>query len=104
MFVLTPKNVKTVFRKTGIVPFNPSVIIADMLATSKETSAEAHLPVTNKTASEPIQIIADMLRFLQLNIGDDGDVLSTPYHLEAAEILVPEPVVPASGPRPTRVT
>jgi len=103
VFALTPENVKTVFRKTGIVPFNPSVITADMLATSKETSTEAHLPVTKKTASEPIQIIADMLRSLQLNIGDDRDVSSSPYHLEAAEILVPEPVVPASGPRPTRV-
>jgi len=98
VFALTPENVKTAFRKTGIVPFNPSVITADMLATSKETSTEAHLPVTNKTASEPIQIIADMLCSLQLNIGDDGDVSSTPYHLEAAEILVPEPVVPASSP------
>ena len=103
VFALTPENIKTAFHKTDIVPFNPSVITADMLTTSKETSTEAHFPMTNKTASESIQIIADMLHSLQLNIGNDGDVSSTPYHLEAAEILVPEPVaqVPASSPRPT---
>jgi len=96
MFVLTPENIKTAFHKTGIVPFNSSVITANMLTTSKETSAKAHLPVTNKTTFELIQIIADMLCSLQLNIGNDGDVSSTPYHLEAVEILVPEPVAQVS--------
>ncbi|KIJ93023.1 hypothetical protein K443DRAFT_37672, partial [Laccaria amethystina LaAM-08-1] len=42
---LTPGNIKTAFRKTGIHPFNPDVVTSDMLAPSKETSLEANLPV-----------------------------------------------------------
>ncbi|KIJ96358.1 hypothetical protein K443DRAFT_74193, partial [Laccaria amethystina LaAM-08-1] len=42
---LTPGNIKTAFRKTGIHPFNPDVVTPDMLAPSKETSLEANLPV-----------------------------------------------------------
>jgi hypothetical protein len=60
---LTPGNIKTAFRKTGIHPFNPNVVTPDMLAPSKETSLESHLPV--KT-SEGAKIFADMLRKLQV--------------------------------------
>ncbi|KIJ96205.1 hypothetical protein K443DRAFT_67055, partial [Laccaria amethystina LaAM-08-1] len=53
---LTPELIKTAFRKTGIWPFNPNVITADMLAPSKETSIQSHLPVP--TSSQPVQILA----------------------------------------------
>lgn len=59
---LTPANIRTAFRKTGIHPFDPSVITPDLLAPSKETSLEANLPVET---SESTKIFADMLRKLQ---------------------------------------
>ena len=55
---LTPGNIKTAFRKTGIHPFNPDIITSDMLAPSKETSLEANLPVET---SDAVKIFADML-------------------------------------------
>ena len=103
VFAFTPENVKTSFCKTSIVPFNLSVITADMLATSKETSAEAHLSMTKKTASELIQIITDMLCSLQLNIDNDGGVSSTPDHLKAEKIVPEVAQVPDSGPQHTQV-
>ena len=57
---LTPELIKTAFRKTGIWPFNPNVITAEMLAPSRETSVESHLPVP--TSSQPVQILAAMLQ------------------------------------------
>jgi hypothetical protein len=59
---LTPGNIRTAFRKTGVHPFNPNVITSDMLAPSKETSLESHLPVET---SESTKIFADMLRKLR---------------------------------------
>jgi len=74
---LTPELIKTAFRKTGIWPFNPNVITADMLAPSKETSIQSHVPVP--TSSQPVQILAAMLQGLQIT-GDtpdsDADVIS----------------------------
>ena len=59
---LTPGNIKTAFRKTGIHPFNPDVVTSDMLAPSKETSLEANLPVETSDAAK---LFADMLRRLR---------------------------------------
>jgi len=41
---LTPEIIKTAFQKTGLHPFDPSVIKPEMFAPSKDTSIEAHLP------------------------------------------------------------
>jgi len=71
---LTPENIKSAFRKTGIVPFNPDVITPAMMAPSKETSCEAHLPVES---SEGVKAIAKMLSKLQLR-GDASDSESHP--------------------------
>lgn len=68
---LTPGNIKTAFRKTGIHPFNPDVITPDMLAPSKETSLEANLPVESSDATK---LFADMLRRLQdLELVEESD-------------------------------
>lgn len=61
---LTPDNVRAAFRKTGVWPFNPGVVLKEMLAPSKETSCEAHLPVAPST---PVRIIAKMLRKLAIS-------------------------------------
>ena len=63
---LTSGNIKTAFRKTGVVPFNPNVITPDMLAPSKETSVESHLPVDfDVKTSDGAKVFADMLRKLR---------------------------------------
>ncbi|KIK65808.1 hypothetical protein GYMLUDRAFT_70101 [Collybiopsis luxurians FD-317 M1] len=42
---LTPENIHAAFKKTGVWPFDRSVITPDMMATSKETSLKSYLPV-----------------------------------------------------------
>ncbi|KAF5329630.1 hypothetical protein D9619_009466 [Psilocybe cf. subviscida] len=66
----TPELIKKAFRKTGIVPFDPSVIKPEQLATSKETSCELHLPAlvpALEDAENPVNILANML--INLKIG-----------------------------------
>lgn len=63
---LTPENIKSSFRKTGVWPFDPSVITPEMMAPSKETSCEGHLPITPVT---PVRVIAKLLR--DLAVKDD---------------------------------
>ena len=70
MRALTPGNIRTTFCKTGIYPFNPNVITPDMLAPSKETSLESHLPVET---SESTKIFVDMLQKLQAIEEDESD-------------------------------
>jgi hypothetical protein len=73
---LTPENIKSAFRKTGIVPFNPDVVTPEMMAPSKETSSEAHLPVES---SDGVKIIANLLRKLQIqeNASDSNSNLNS---------------------------
>jgi hypothetical protein len=62
VLALTPANIKAAFKKTGIWPFNPNVVTADMLAPSKATSSEAHLP---SPPNDPaVDILATMFRKL----------------------------------------
>lgn len=69
--VLTPALIKTAFRKTGVWPYDPSVITEAMMAPSKETSCEGYLPIVPPT---PIRIVAKLLRdFAQLELKDDLD-------------------------------
>lgn len=43
---LTPENVRAAFRKTGVHPFDPTVVTESMLAPSKPTSSsDSNLPV-----------------------------------------------------------
>jgi hypothetical protein len=46
---LTPENIKSSFCKTGVWPFNLSVITLVMMAPSKESSCEGHLPIAPAT-------------------------------------------------------
>ena len=96
---LTPGNIKTAFRKTGIHPFNPDVVTSEMLAPSKETSLEANLPVET---SEAAKLFADMLRKLrdlevaESDSGEDSD--KSPQLAEEREINVrPETPGPSTS-------
>lgn len=56
---LTPENIKSAFRKTGVWPLDWNVITEDMMAPSKETSCEGHLPLMPAT---PVRLVATVLR------------------------------------------
>jgi hypothetical protein len=60
-WALTPENIKSSFQVTGVWPLNPSVITPTMMAASKETSCEAHLPIV---PTMPIRVIAKLLQKL----------------------------------------
>ncbi|KDQ33603.1 hypothetical protein PLEOSDRAFT_1073814 [Pleurotus ostreatus PC15] len=55
---LTPENIKAAFRKTGVYPFDRSVITQEMMAPSLETSFRGHLPVEPTT---PVRAVTNML-------------------------------------------
>jgi hypothetical protein len=55
---LTPETIKMAFRKTGVFPFDPSVVTAEMLAPILESSYRGHLPLKPST---PVKIITDLL-------------------------------------------
>ena len=59
---LTSENIKSAFKKTGVWPFNPHVVTEEMLAPSKETSSEAHLPIPLDDPA--VNVLATMLRKL----------------------------------------
>jgi hypothetical protein len=59
---LTPDNVKAAFRKTGVYPFNPSVITNDMLAPARETALEHHAVVPLET---PVRVLVGAITKLQ---------------------------------------
>ena len=46
---LTPENIKAAFRKTGVYPFDPSIITADMLAPAHETAIAHHAVIPLET-------------------------------------------------------
>ena len=50
--VFTKANILAAFLKTGIVPFNPDVVTAEMMAPSIETSISSLFPLT---LTSPIQ-------------------------------------------------
>jgi 2-iminoacetate synthase ThiH len=78
---LSPALVKKAFEKTGIWPFNPDVVPAEMMALSKETSRKGHLPFAQST---PIRIAAQRLEHvlqpptesvaLSIILDDVGDI------------------------------
>ncbi|PPQ94161.1 hypothetical protein CVT25_004429, partial [Psilocybe cyanescens] len=98
---LTPENIKMAFKKTGIHPYDPSVITESMLAPSKDTSYEVHLPVPMKQASEPVQALAKALRDLQLV--DSSSSVDTETMTSAAEIRSTE-MADRAGPREVQIT
>ena len=56
--VLTPKNIKAAFSRTGAWPFNRLVVTAEMLAPSLESSCQAYLPVQPTT---PVRAVTALI-------------------------------------------
>ena len=73
---LTAENIKSAFKKTGVWPFNPRVVTEEMLAPSKETSSEAHLPIPPNDPA--VNVLAMMLQKLAKisEVEDAPDVIS----------------------------
>lgn len=84
---LTPANIKAAFKKTGIWPFNPNVVTADMLAPSKAMSCEAHLP--SPPDDPAINILATMFQKLA-RVRDDPQ--------SEAEFISEDPIAGPSNP------
>jgi hypothetical protein len=55
---LTPENIQSAFRKTGVYPFDPSVIPEEKLAPAQETSTKHHPIVPLKT---PVRVLANAI-------------------------------------------
>lgn len=56
---LTEENIKATFRKTGVIPFNPSVVTSTMMAPSETTSTQSTAPIRQTT---PVRLMTDMVR------------------------------------------
>jgi hypothetical protein len=56
---MQPDTVKAAFRKTGTWPVDPNAVTPEMMAPSKVTSKDAHLPVVPPT---PVRVVAAMLK------------------------------------------
>lgn len=69
---LTPENIKTAFRKTGIWPLDRNVISKADMAPSKETSCEAHLPIES---SLDVQAVVGLLK--KMSLADEASAASS---------------------------
>lgn len=58
---LTPENIKSSFRKTGVWPYDPSKITPEMMAPSRETAYRGSLPLPPPT---PVRILTDVMQQL----------------------------------------
>ncbi|KIK74541.1 hypothetical protein PAXRUDRAFT_40352, partial [Paxillus rubicundulus Ve08.2h10] len=56
---LTPENIHAAFCKTGVWPFNPNVVTAEMMAPSLETSSSGHLPLPQPS---PVWAVMGVIR------------------------------------------
>lgn len=55
---LTPELIAAAFRKTGVWPYNPSVVTSSMMAPSKETARRVVFPVIPPT---PVRVMTQMM-------------------------------------------
>jgi hypothetical protein len=69
----TPHNIQLAFRKTGVVPFDPSAISATLLSVAVETSTQGSLPIRQPS---PIQTFVNSALQQQIS-SDRGDRMST---------------------------
>ena len=56
--ILTVNNIKTAFRVTGVIPFNPDVVTDEMMGPSLMTSVHANVPVQQ---SSPVKAMTNMV-------------------------------------------
>ncbi|KAF8963852.1 hypothetical protein BDZ97DRAFT_1818220 [Flammula alnicola] len=86
--VLQPELIQTAFRKTGIVPFDRTVVTTDMMAPSRETSYKVYTPIVPST---PVRIVTDLLvDAIQAPVPSELPFLSSPRLTHASSHLNPQ--------------
>ena len=97
---LSPVLVKKAFEKTGIWPFNPNVVPAEMMAPSKETSLKGHLPFTPPTPAriarsrlKPILQLTTETTVLSSNVATPGDAVDISAVVDSAMRQLQDPVM-----------
>lgn len=69
--VMTPENIRTAWRKTGIWPFNPDIVTPEVMAPSRESSWQVHMPLPQPT---PVRVMANLIRVrIEPQIDEEGE-------------------------------
>ena len=72
--MLIPENIKSTFRKTGVIPLNPDVIMEPMMAPSLETSTHGTLPIEQcSPVKTMVGMIWDYLNYQKLQASASVD-------------------------------
>src|SRR5260370_22824481 len=61
---MTESTIKSSFQKTGIMPFDPSIIMAKMMAPSIQHSSHGELPLPLTSPCYPSWAQSDMLTYM----------------------------------------
>lgn len=77
----TMANIQAAFRKTGLIPFDPTVITKAMMAPSIETSCKSSLPLIPSTPIRYINAVFQELARPQQPQNAENDAADTPSHL-----------------------
>lgn len=96
---ITEDTILSAFRKTGVHPFNPDVVTDDMLAPSKESSIEGHLPLPPPT---PVRAIARLIEKLSINDDSFNEIEETNSQASDSSPSTPTPTTTASNSNRTR--
>jgi hypothetical protein len=98
MRAFTQANILAAFAKTGIVPFNPDVVTAAMMAPSLETSTSSHLPLA---LASPVQEIVDLISHHQAckhKRAEEEDNSACKCGARPDNLRSPQPRTPSQGP------
>ncbi|RDB18745.1 hypothetical protein Hypma_014628 [Hypsizygus marmoreus] len=78
----TPMTVKATFRRTGLVPFDPSVVVTpQVLAPSKELSTSGHFPIPQPS---PVRAVAEAFKTVRSCVKHPGTMSRTIRHTVSA--------------------
>nr|VWO98225.1 Serine/threonine-protein kinase CST20 (EC [Ganoderma boninense] len=99
---LTVENIHAAFRKTGVVPFDPSVVHTDSMLPSLETSIQGSLPNLRAVQASPIRAMA---RFLLDDVASrrEHSSSSTPSNIEIPHTPNSSPTTPSTPPHKVNV-
>lgn len=88
---LMPDLISKAFKKTGVWPYNPAVVTADMMAPSKETSRQVTLPIVPPM---PVRVVTKLIREVPERAATSEEDLSI-VHEEGSADMDPSSSLPA---------
>ncbi|KAI5116343.1 hypothetical protein M0805_005818, partial [Coniferiporia weirii] len=78
MRAFTPETIKAAFSKTGVYPFNPNAIKADLLKPSIESSCiGSGLPLAHSQMSTPVRVVLQLLKDAQSHQSSENASLAS---------------------------